>query len=184
MKLDAGTIAALVVAGTGLVTVLLQWRSGAGRARTYNRLGQLLTMRGNVPDVLPSIRDVLDAEIVRVADRLGPVHIPVDVEFPPRERERAITKKVSYPREVYEALRDAGNLVVTWISLGIAVLGFSYTLTTRGRGLWIDIAITAMSLGFATTHVLDAAKHVRMYHRPGGTNLPAVPERTEGGTPA
>jgi hypothetical protein len=77
VKLDGGTIAAFVTAGAALFAFLLSWRQSAGRALTYNRLGQLLDMRAKVPAGLETVQRELDQEITRVARRLH-VHDPAD----------------------------------------------------------------------------------------------------------
>ena len=199
MKLDAGTIAALVVAGTGLVTVLLQWRSGAGRARTYNRLGQLLTMRGNVPDVLPSIRDVLDAEIVRVADRLRAVTTPAEVDLAPNHTEPR-PYNPSFAREFVGMLFETDYASRFATGLVVICIGLPSTVFGHGLVVWVGIAFLATGLGVFVTIGLDAAGWVQMSRRIRRARMLAqdalakaedalarvkgsVPEPAEGGVP-
>jgi hypothetical protein len=52
LKLDGGTIAALVTTAAAVAAIVSSALASAGRNRTYRRLGEFLTMRGQVPDEL------------------------------------------------------------------------------------------------------------------------------------
>lgn len=182
MKLETGTVAALVVAGTGVCGLILQWRSGAGRTRSYNRLGQLLDMRTKVPDVLPAIRDVIDIEIVRVADKIGPVTRPTtDAGTPLDEQHTHGPHTRRFAEDVFVTMLENFPLRLSYTT---------FLLVFGGASLFSSDPITALSgvaslsIGLAILADLTnrTIRHIRTYHRTveGRPGLPAIPEDNDG----
>lgn len=189
MKLDGGTVAALVVAGTGVCSLLLNWRSGAGRARSYSRLGQLLDMRAKVPDVLPSVRGVIDIEIVRLAEKIGPLPRIEDIpDWIPEWREHETPRHETHEPNGQSFTADVVKTALSnsWPRLiyALFLLGFGEAMVFSGDLL--DVALGVGLLTGAFTVVAQILKHtvehVRLYHRSvdaATADLPAIPEPSE-----
>jgi hypothetical protein len=191
MKLDGGTIAALVVAGTGAFTFILQWRAGAGRSRIYNRLGQLLELRGKIPDGLTTVRDRLDAEITRVSSQLGAQ--PTQEGIQQRRPQTHYTKPYD-PATTGPPAAKIGLLnYVSWLPAlnGLVyVTFFSFVfLVALGPGWWVWIGFAVVGLAITVDTGINAvrakwqASVQAQAANVGRRRMSAVPERTEGGTP-
>ena len=134
---------------------------GNTNVRTYNRLGQLLDIRAKIPDVLPVVRDVVDSEIVRVADRIGPVTKTVGV-----------TGAYDLPAEMEP---HAPNSQTYSVDVGLTLLRNAPKRATFGL---LTAAFGILWLAQHQDPGGDSGRHRVHIRRPGLHGQPGGPRRT------
>jgi multisubunit Na+/H+ antiporter MnhC subunit len=133
MNLDGRTIAAWVSAGAAVVTGALGWRAAIGRSLTYNRLDQLLDMHAKTPEDMSSVRNMIDAEIVTVCEKLHAA--------------RAANRISASESGLHEARRRANTLdTVALLILAVLAAALGAFLVSLHSQVGLIVAIVFISI--------------------------------------